>query len=687
MKVFIHINIYLISSVVFGQTLEFGNDTILCPGDQVELIGEAVDSSQFILFSSPDTLSLPEDLYSDTINIGFDFTFYDSTYSKVVIGQNGILTFDVSKAVSYNNWIINDPIPTTNLDANNIMFPFVDIQGGSAPYVYETLGSAPNRYFVVQKLCGYLFGCPTESTSTLILYENTNEIEIHIGKKEYCSWNSNSAIQGLHHRNSQIADVVNGRNYGDNWTALREGKKWSPNGINDYTITTIPYKIAVDTITYAWNNTLGDSFPYSDTLVVIGQALGDSVGYFLGLASDSSILCGDFSLSNDTSWINQDFQTHNLDKLDDFCNGGIGEIYSTFTNSSDSWYFWTDQTLFSDTLTGLNNGWYEYVYTGNNGCSLTDSIEVLNENSFSYEVDSIICFGQNNGGIQIFPDLPYFSYDWIDFPNNSTNSLSNIGSGSYSCDINSSIGCSSSISVIIPEGNGLIVDNLSIMHESCYNYDNGNFIFDAFTTYPPLLISWEGNTIVDQEISDIPPGSYLLNIIDSMGCVYDSLITINEITDSLTQTVLTSPESLGDDGEAFINASGGTQPYQYNIGNGFSSLNSYSDLTTGNYESIVMDENGCLDTLMFFVDSEVRLEDESVAELIIYPNPANENVLIQLAEKVFKLAIYDQLGRLIFHSEDNMNQKSINVSCFSEGIYRLNVITSEFTYQRVLIVD
>ena len=686
MKVIIHLSLYVFSTMLLGQTLEYGNDTILCPGDQIQLLGESVDSSQFVLFSSPDTLELSEDFYSDTIHIGFDFTFYDSTYSTIVIGQNGIITFDTTKAISYNDWIINDPIPTSNLDTNSIMFPFVDIQGASAPYIYETIGSAPNRSFVVQILCGRLYDCWT-FTSTLILHESTNEIEIHIGEKGYCEWNNNSAIQGLHHRNGQVANVVTGRNFGDNWTAMRDGKKWSPNGNNDYTITNIPYKIAVDTITYSWNNTLGDSFPYSDTLLITGQAVGESVGYFLGLSNENSWYCSEYSLSNDTSWINQDFQTDNLDTLNDFCDSGVGKIYSTSNSSEDNWYYWTDLSVFSDTLTDLAAGWYKYIYTGSNGCSITDSIQVLNENSFIVEVDSILCLGQNDGGIEIFPEYPYFTYNWIDFPNNSSNSVTNISSGSYTCEINSSVGCSNSLTIVIPEGNGVLVENEMISHESCFDFDNGSVNFDASTTYPPLVILWDGDTIIDQDITDIPPGEYLLSISDSMGCIYDSLITIDEISDSLSQTVSTSPEILGDDGESVINANGGTPPYQYNIGFGFGSSNSFNGLSSGIYESIVLDANGCSDTVTFFIDTEVGLNKRSLAQLVIFPIPVNETLEIQLSERIFKVAIHDQQGRLIIDLENIKDKTSIDVSQFPKGIYRLSVYTEEYAYQKAFVVN
>src|SRR5262245_13391448 len=52
-------------------------------------------------------VTLSDDAWSGVIPMGFNFCFYGNTYNQIVIGSNGILTFDVAQAGGYCQWPIN----------------------------------------------------------------------------------------------------------------------------------------------------------------------------------------------------------------------------------------------------------------------------------------------------------------------------------------------------------------------------------------------------------------------------------------------------------------------------------------------------------------------------------------------------------------------------------------------------
>ena len=54
-----------------------------------------------------------DDIFSNVIQIPFDFCFYGNTYNQLVIGANGLISFDVSLANLNCNWSYTSTIPSS----------------------------------------------------------------------------------------------------------------------------------------------------------------------------------------------------------------------------------------------------------------------------------------------------------------------------------------------------------------------------------------------------------------------------------------------------------------------------------------------------------------------------------------------------------------------------------------------
>ncbi|UCF07515.1 MAG: PKD domain-containing protein, partial [Thermoplasmata archaeon] len=104
--------------------------------------------------------------------LDFMFEFYGTSYTDIYIHTNGYVSF-INKPSEF----INDPIPTTE-EPNNIIAPYWDdLQGGEI--YYQTLGTAPNRYFIVEwkEMKRWRQQSSETITFELILYEGTNFIK------------------------------------------------------------------------------------------------------------------------------------------------------------------------------------------------------------------------------------------------------------------------------------------------------------------------------------------------------------------------------------------------------------------------------------------------------------------------------------------------------------------------------
>jgi hypothetical protein len=172
-------------------------------------------------------VNLNDDQFSGVVPIGFDFTFFDSTYSNAVISSNGYLTFDVSNANAFSNFAVSTSIPNPAATSNSIFCTWFDLNPGvSGSIRYGTVGSAPNRVFIVEYDSVALFACSQFSYSAqLQLFESSNNIEMHILSKPFCNSNgglSSYAIEGIQNQNATVAYTVPGRNNSGVWQATQD---------------------------------------------------------------------------------------------------------------------------------------------------------------------------------------------------------------------------------------------------------------------------------------------------------------------------------------------------------------------------------------------------------------------------------------------------------------------------------
>ncbi len=224
----------------------------------------------FLTFASGTGFNIKplDDSYSDIQSI-FKFSFYNNSFTTAQLGTNVFFKFFNGTGNIPNNndsgWAFNQTIPSTTLNnewRNSIYFPMQDtdpspdsdVKDDDSPaqealeqdipispdfsMVRNTDGLIENKkeVFTVLKLSNYSssFECVQTSgfqESQLVLYQNTNIIDVNIKKRKPCTtWNSNgSGVLGLHNANGTLATVPLDRNTGP-WEATEESWRFTPNG-------------------------------------------------------------------------------------------------------------------------------------------------------------------------------------------------------------------------------------------------------------------------------------------------------------------------------------------------------------------------------------------------------------------------------------------------------------------------
>ena len=126
-KIIFLIGVFSIVSQSINAQIIFTDDTTIC------------STQPFLLAAVSSTLDSlnTDDINTGIQNIGFPFTFYGNTYTKLVVSSNGYVTFDTTNANGFSPFFINIAIPNPgNEPENAIMAPWHDTDPSLGGVVY-----------------------------------------------------------------------------------------------------------------------------------------------------------------------------------------------------------------------------------------------------------------------------------------------------------------------------------------------------------------------------------------------------------------------------------------------------------------------------------------------------------------------------------------------------------------------
>jgi hypothetical protein len=157
-------------------------------------------------------LTLGDDQTISNIPIGFTFNYWGTNFTTVNICSNGWISFTNTGG----NIVGGSP---NNVVANGIHANAMDLFPITNYFVrYQTIGSSPNRKFVVSYHIGY-YDCRSNSTLftdfQIVLSETTNLIQINVNLHLGCL--ARPSLQGVSNSNNSLIVTTPSRN-GVNWS-------------------------------------------------------------------------------------------------------------------------------------------------------------------------------------------------------------------------------------------------------------------------------------------------------------------------------------------------------------------------------------------------------------------------------------------------------------------------------------
>ena len=267
-------------------------------------------------------------------------------------------------------------------------------------------------------------------------------------------------------------------------------------------------------------------------------------------------------------------------------NGGFNPYSFDFGNGVDT----------NLVRSNLAAGWYQVTLTDNNGCIKTDSIQIINVLPPTLTVDQTedeTCDLQN-GSISLIATngIPPYSFDMGSGPQ-SNPMFSNLNSGTYSITLTDASGCQDSVTVTLQNSSGPFIAVANLLNENC-DMQDGAFTVVTLGGTAPFLYNIGNGDVFDPTFTGLGNGVYTVIVTDASGCtaaisaiVFDAppiLATIvNEVGASCNQN----------NGSFEVSATGGAGGFLYDIGNGQTNNNIFTNLAAGTYQVTITDVAGC----------------------------------------------------------------------------------------------
>lgn len=573
-----------------------------------------------------------DDKYSELITLPFSFCFYDSIYTKAVVGSNGIITFDETTALQANAYPITFPIPYSGGSPNVISpayYPPASIMGAYSDLDPRTPnspagrkiewrieGSAPCRKFIVSYYKVGTFGadaCALANPTTfqMVMYESTGIIEVFIENKSCNSSTGNgNAILGVQNWARNAAVAAPGKN-AVNWSSNHEGYRIVPSGgasrfvrceVQDMSGTVL----ATGDTSTTTVGTLDVTFP---TFCPTGSS-GQYVVKTIFSACDNAT---NQIISYDTITINKTNSLNATPTTTQTSCGAAGSGSATITvptGIGTAPYTFVlnpaGTTLTGgspQTFTGLNAGTYSVVVTDAGGsCSSTFPVTITSTGvlAVTYNVNNTTCVGATNGSITVNPPngTAPITYSVNGGPFTASNVFNNLAPGTYFISTHDAAGCTADFIPVTVNAGPSITMTATSTTTSCPGAANGTITITSATGTPAYLYSINGGPYQSSNtFTGLASGTYFISLVDAAGCTISFIpVTVNDGPGTVTGTATSSPPSCSGatNGTITVTPTSGTGPYQFSLNGGaYQSSNIFTGLAPGNYTVTIKEAGLC----------------------------------------------------------------------------------------------
>ncbi len=317
------------------------------------------------------------------------------------------------------------------------------------------------------------------------------------------------------------------------------------------------------------------------------------------------------------------------------CAGtATGSLLASATGGSGVFTFqWLDGPT-GAARTGLAAGTYTVVASDAAGCSDTASFTLVDPQPFTVaisQVSPVSCFGQTDGSLvaTVSGTTGPLTYTWN--TGASTDSLLNIGAATYWVQVQNSLGCQATDTILVSAPAGIDAAATLLEDASCFGGADGSAVGSATGGTQPYSFSWS-NSQTSDTLQNVAAGTYLLTATDAFGCQDTASVSVGQAAAlGLSLVIADSVDCFGgSNGALQAQVSGGQSPLSYAWSNGGTGA-LQTGLPSGNYSVVATDAAGCVDSASFFLSQPSPIQVQIAIQDSISCFGASDGSLLAVA--------------------------------------------------------
>ncbi len=375
------------------------------------------------------------------------------------------------------------------------------------------------------------------------------------------------------------------------------------------------------------------------------------------------------------------------------CNGASTNLNASATGAVS--YAWLPNNGTLSSLTTPNpvatptaTTTYYVAITNTNGCTDVDTVVVtvvpLPAPAITPSGATAFC----SGGSVTLTSASAVSYQWSTGVNDTLQSITVNSSGTYTVTVSNGFGCSAQATQTVTVYS-LPPINAGMDDSTCLS-TNVNLMATGGVSYV-----WSpGNTLSDSTIANPVAGptvttTYTVVGTASGGCTNTDVVTITVLGNPSVPSIVKGNDTLYCTPATYA----GYQWYFNGLPISGATNPTYIYTQNGNYYVEVFNVLGCntVSTVTTITDVGIEELNENLA-VNIYPNPASENITIDLYSvkpENYKLQLMNVSGQVVYVENLNLTasatKKQIDLSTLPQGIYLIQLSNNQNVYSKRII--
>lgn len=281
-------------------------------------------------------------------------------------------------------------------------------------------------------------------------------------------------------------------------------------------------------------------------------------------------------------------------------NDNTGEVQVTVSGGVMPYQFKWNNGKTSEDLIRVPAGEYQLEVTDAAGCKNTLTANVTQPEPFISKIVSlkdVTCKGERQGTVitEATGGVMPYRYTWSN--GDRSKDLTAVLAGNYTLRVSDSNGCLQTVEAIVKQPEELLATVSNLMNNNCFGESKGKVQVAVTGGSQPYKYLWNTGDS-SKSISNLPTGDYSMKVTDKFGC---SKTVITKVTgapllDAKLREVINVKCFSDKTGSAFVDVSGGTQPYQFSWNNGVNTQN-LTAAASGDYQLSITDSKGCIKTV------------------------------------------------------------------------------------------